>query len=215
MVTMPTLRGVAGITSGRRSGNDPNNGGAAIPPMDASIAMTKNLVIPNTTSSVYLRFDHAFGFESGFDWSAFQDIAYDGGVVEYSIVTGSTLGPWTKTDTFATDNGYNLTIPADSSNPLHGRKVFSGTSTGYQSTRINLNSLRGKTIRLRFRIGSDEYVGDNGWWVDDVRVYSCASKPVDPVAPNKVKNTASSTTGTTTPSSIAGRLMISSRAVQQ
>lgn len=169
-------------------GNDPNNGGAAILPMDASIAMSRNLVIPNTTSPVYLRFDHAFGFESGFDWGTFEDVAYDGGTVEYSIVTGSTLGPWTKTDAFLTDNGYNLTIGADSSNPLHGRKVFSGTSKGYQSTRINLNSLRGKTIRLRFRIGSDEYVGDYGWWVDDVRVYSCVTKPADPVAPSKLKN---------------------------
>src|SRR5207244_561813 len=58
--------------------------------------------------------------------------------------------------------------------PLAGRQVFSGDSHGFVSTRLNLSSLAGQNVRFRFRLASDNSIGYSGWWVDDVRVYTCA-----------------------------------------
>ena len=59
-------------------------------------------------------------------------------------------------------------------NPLGGRKGFGGESKGYSSSRVNLSSLEGKSVRFRFRVGNDSSGADYGWWVDDVRVYTCS-----------------------------------------
>jgi bacillolysin len=146
--------------------------------MDASIARTGNVSVP-TGRSTYLYFDHAYEFESGFFGS------FDGGVVEYSTDDGAT---WQPTDALPTVNGYNATLSNGSGNPLGGRQAFSGVSNGYQSTRIDISSLAGNALRFRFRIGTDSTVGRMGWFVDDVSVYNCVARPVDPVAPNKLRN---------------------------
>jgi hypothetical protein len=47
----------------------------------------------------------------------------------------------------------------------------------------NLSSLAGQDVRFRVRIGTDSEVGDFGWLVDDVRVYTCDSDDTTPRAP--------------------------------
>src|SRR4029079_11461963 len=104
------------------------------------------------------------------------------GVVEYSADGGTTWldavnlpGP--------TVNGYDGPLRTQFQNPLGGRQAFSGPSPGYESTRINLRSLAGSTIRVRFRLGSDNVLGFNGWFIDDVAFYACAA-PSAPAPPN-------------------------------
>ena len=46
-------------------------------------------------------------------------------------------------------------------------------SFGYTSTQIDLTSLAGQSVRFRFRMGTDSTVTDEGWWIDDVRMYQC------------------------------------------
>jgi hypothetical protein len=46
-------------------------------------------------------------------------------------------------------------------------------SNGYISSRVNLSSLAGQNVRFRFRIGTDSSGDDYGWFIDDVRVYTC------------------------------------------
>ena len=41
------------------------------------------------------------------------------------------------------------------------------------ASRISLASLAGRTVQFRFRITTDGVVGDYGWFIDDVRLYSC------------------------------------------
>ena len=48
-------------------------------------------------------------------------------------------------------------------------------SNGYISSRANLSSLAGQNVRFRFRIGTDSAFDDYGWFIDDVRVYTCES----------------------------------------
>lgn len=132
---------------------------------DYSMAMTSSVPIPAATSA-YLRFDHSFGFEDD------AGGAYDGGVLEYSTDAGAT---WVDTGGLGSVNGYTGTISNSFDNPLGGRSAFVRESNGYISSRFNLSSLAGQNVRFRFRIGTDSLIDDYGWFVDDVRIYTCAA----------------------------------------
>jgi Zn-dependent metalloprotease len=122
-----------------------------------------------------LIFDHAFSFDAGFD----------GGVVEYSTDNGAS---WIDAGALM-DAGtlYDNAIIDGSGNPLANRPAFTQFGTfGYQKTRLDLASLAGQTVRVRFRVGTDTIIGGNGWFVDNVRVYTCtiaAGAPVITVPP--------------------------------
>jgi Zn-dependent metalloprotease len=124
---------------------------------DFAIAMTNDVALP-AGSTPFLHFKHGFGFEDGFD----------GGVLEYSTNNG---GSWADAAALFTTNGYNGTV--GTSNPLPQTSVFTAESNGYISTRANLASLAGQNVRFRFRIGTDSSVEDLGWFIDDVRIYTC------------------------------------------
>jgi Zn-dependent metalloprotease len=134
-------------------------------PGDYSIAMTKNVAVP---ANARLHFRHSFDFEADFSQS------YDGGVVEYSTNNGSS---WNDAGPLFSDNGYFTTIDSGSSNPLRGRDVFGYVSQGYYSSRLNLSSLAGQNVRFRFRIGTDSFGDNYGWFIDDLRVYTCSATP--------------------------------------
>jgi Zn-dependent metalloprotease len=131
---------------------------------DGRIFLNKNVAI---ASNSFLRFNHAYGFESNTAGSSF----FDGGVVEYSTNGGSS---WNDAGSLFSHNGYNGTI-ASNSNPLNGRSAFVADSFGYRSSRLNLSSLAGQNVRFRFRVGNDSSVGDYGWFIDDVRLYNCTT----------------------------------------
>lgn len=132
-------------------------------------------VTPPPGSSTYLRFDHAYMFELG------AGGPYDGGVIEYSTNGG---GTWTDAGSLITDNGYDGTLVSGTSNPYGGREAFVQGSPGYLSTRLNLSSLAGMSVLFRFVVASDMSESNTGWFVDDVRVYTCepAGPPSAPVA---------------------------------
>ena len=127
-------------------------------------ARLKPVAIP---ANAYLHFAHAYGFES-------SDAYYDGGVLEYSINNGST---WVDAGSLINVNGYDGVLFTGAGNPLSGRSAFAGDSHGYISTRLNLASLAGKTVTFRWRMGLDEAGYDWGWWVDNVKLYTCNPPP--------------------------------------
>jgi bacillolysin len=133
-----------------------------------SIAQTTDVAIP--AGSVYLRFDHSYAFEDGSN----NGTRYDGGQLQYSTDGGSS---WQDAGPLFTDNGYNGTLYSSAGNPLGGQKAFTAESYGYISSRVDLSSLAGKEVRFRFRIGTDESADDYGWFIDDIRVYSCEEAP--------------------------------------
>ncbi len=153
--------------SGRRSAYAPDRSSVS----DASLVSALPVSVPS--ASTFLRFDHSFAFEFG------GSGAYDGGVVEYSV--DGPVGPWRDAGALPnTVNGYNAMLATASGNPLTGRAAFGRNSPGYQQTRIDLGSLAGAAVWLRFRVGSDEFVGGSGWFVDDVEVYTCGSALTSP-----------------------------------
>jgi bacillolysin len=131
-------------------------------------AMTADVALP-AMSKPFLRFEHAHAFEDS--WLAH----YDGGVVEYSTDGGAS---WNDAGTLFTHNGYNGTIDTCCGNPLAGRPGFVAESYGYYSSRLDLSPLAGQNVRFRFRIGTDAYVDDYGWFIDDVLIYTCTDDNV-------------------------------------
>jgi Zn-dependent metalloprotease len=100
---------------------------------DATMTRNSANVIP---ANAFLHFRHAFDTEEG----------YDGGVVEYQVGAG----PWTAAGPLFDTNGYNGTVGA----PINGG-AFTGFSYGYISSRANLSSLAGQTVRFRLRVVAD------------------------------------------------------------
>jgi len=108
-------------------------------------AMNISVILP---ADAYLHFAHAYGFE---------DPNYDGGVLEYSTNGGTS---WNDAGTLFDYNGYDGTVFSGYGNPLAGRSAFIGDSHGYISSRLNINSLAGQSVRFRWRMGLDSSVYD-------------------------------------------------------
>ena len=135
---------------------------------DAALEMAKSFALP---SRARLQFNHGYAFEV--DWSS----AYDGGVIEFSEDGGVT---WRDAgNLIIAGDRYDPNAPIDSwtGNSLAGRLAFVGSSFGYTASQLDLTSLAGKSVRFRFRVGTDELVGHTGWVVDDVLLYACNSTP--------------------------------------
>jgi hypothetical protein len=112
-------------------------------------------------AGAFLHFAHAYGFEFG---------NFDGGVLEFSVNNAMT---WSDAGALIDTNGYNGTLVSGAGNPLSGRPAFVNDSRGYISSRVNLASLAGQAVRFRWRMGLDVTGYNWGWWLDDVRIYTC------------------------------------------
>ncbi|HEX8105566.1 MAG TPA: M4 family metallopeptidase [Solirubrobacteraceae bacterium] len=130
---------------------------------DSAMAMKTGVVVP---ANSYLRLRHAYQF----DFDDFDD--YDGGVIEYSVSGGA----WQPLDA----PGYSGTISSEWDNPLAGRDAYTYVSAGYVAESIPLTGLGGKTVRFRFRLGTDSAVGAFGWVIDDVGVHTCGADTTAP-----------------------------------
>jgi bacillolysin len=148
---------------------------------DSAIAMTRGIKLP---TGARLRFEHGFQFDAD------AKHRYDGGVVEISVDGGS----WRDARRYFVQAGYNGTITRSTRNPLKGRKAFTGRSRGWGSTRLDLSSLAGRTIRIRFRVGTDRSTGNFGWYIDDVRIYRCLPDRTRPMATITLDDGAATTT---------------------
>jgi YVTN family beta-propeller protein len=135
---------------------------------DSSVSLANGIVLP---ANAYLHFSHAFAFE-GPD--------RDGGVVEYSTNNGST---WNDAAPLFDANGYTGVLASGFGNPLAGRFAFIGLSHGYMSSRLNLSSLAGQTVRFRWRLALDSANFVMGWFVDDIRIYTCAGPKLTQISP--------------------------------
>jgi Zn-dependent metalloprotease len=142
---------------------------------DSHLRLTNSVQLPAGRSS-FLRFDHAYGFEDDGGGT------YDGGVLEISVDGGA----FVDVGSLLTDVPYTGTIAAGFGNPLAGRAAFTGESNGYRASRVTLTSLAGRDVNFRWRIGTDSTNPGTsgptplGWFIDDVRIYTCAAPPPPP-----------------------------------
>ncbi len=165
----------AGVsTSGTRSLHGPNTADA----VEADATLASSIYVPPGTTT-YLWFTHSYAMEADLtDPAAY----FDGGVVEYTTNNGAS---WFDAATLpGTINGYpdGATLSTDGDNPLAGRAAYSATSSGFVETRIDLSSVSGQSVKVRFRTATDGVTGWNGWYVDDVSIHTCGT-PTAPGAP--------------------------------
>ncbi len=151
---------------------------------DPATVSDKRLDTPNitiTTTAAVVRFRNNFDLQD----------TRDGGVLE---VSSPNINSGTFTDithaavggSFVT-GGYTDTISAAFGSPIGGRMAWSGSSGGYISTMANLGpNVAGQTIKLRFRMASDNSVAGVGWRVDTFSVVdgACPS-PTPPPTPTR------------------------------
>jgi Zn-dependent metalloprotease len=130
----------------------------------------------DATGNLNLAFDHFIALED----------TWDGGNIKYRINGGA----WTLLPANAfTANAYNnllTSTTAGNNNPLAGQPAFTGTDAGaltgsWGQSQVNLTSLGlvpGNSIQFRFELGTDGCGGVDGWYIDDLRVFTCANPAV-------------------------------------
>jgi len=100
------------------------------------------------------------------DSSAYPGQAYDGGLIEISVDAGA----WTQ---IFPEEGYTHTVRAGAGGPFPvGTPIFSGTSIDWAQIHFDLSAYPGEEIRVRFRFGSDNNTGGDGWFIDDLLIES-------------------------------------------
>jgi hypothetical protein len=138
-------------------------------------AVSPPIAIPATATGLSLSFWHYYVFEAG----------RDGGVLEFSLDGGSwfdvlALGSGAA---FAS-NGYTDWLSLfPSFNPLAGRRAWSGTTPRSVKVVVNLTDTAkyaGHSLRVRWRLGTDQSTPSTGWYVDDVTVSGISDPPPVP-----------------------------------
>jgi hypothetical protein len=120
-----------------------------------SFLATNPISLPSDGRNLQFVFYHTFEFERG---------TFDGGVIEIS--TGGDfedLGPK------ILRGRYTGKIFDFDSNPLGDRAAWvEGRLGEFQQVVVDLSSYAGKTVTIRFRIGTDSTGKGLGWYIDDV-----------------------------------------------
>ena len=134
---------------------------------NATAVGTNELISPTITlgaGTAQLTFRQNYNLESTFD----------GGVLEIKIGVGAWTDIVTAGGSFAT-GGYNGTLNATYSNPLGGRSAWTGTSSGFITTTVNLPAgASGQTVQFRWRCGTDTSLNGTGWYVDSMAITGSA-----------------------------------------
>lgn len=100
--------------------------------------------------------------------------AWDGGIVEISTDNGAS---WTQ---IAPEGGYPYRIYPNTASPFGAETPCFAATSGWEQETFDLSLYTGGA-RIRFQFGSDGYVTEEGWYIDDIQVTAdLASVPVDP-----------------------------------
>jgi uncharacterized repeat protein (TIGR01451 family) len=100
-----------------------------------------------------------------------ETTCFDAGILEISTNNGSS---WTQLGTpdLLTDP-YDGVVSSQYSNPLADLDAWCGVKDWTHSI-VDVSMYSGDTVQFRYRLGSDSSVGHDGWYLDDVKVQSCA-----------------------------------------
>lgn len=138
----------------------------------------------SSTEDFVFTFKHRHSFEASPEMEGGPDEYWDGGVIEINTGNGT---KWQDISEFV-DPGYGGTLFDQPENSLAPRKAFVSTNSSWPDMdTVTLSfgkMLAGKPIKIRFRIGSDSFVGDYGWDIDDVTVQGVEGKPFPALVPS-------------------------------
>jgi len=116
--------------------------------------------IPIATTDAQLRFRNRYDLE----------LDNDGGVLEIKIGNGSFVDILDAGGSFV-EGGYDGTIRVGFSSPIAGRRAWTGRQTAYVTTTVKLPpAAAGQSVVLRWRLATDQSLGNVGQWIDSVLV---------------------------------------------
>jgi hypothetical protein len=154
---------------------DPNIGTCAPGTTEAGVLHLYSpvITIAKSTTNPTLSFEHWVATEAG----------WDGANLKISVNGGA----WQTVDyTKFIYNSYNAflnTAAQGSDNPLAGQQAFTGTdggsvggSWGRSILDLTTYAPAGSKVQLRFDMGTDCGGGSFGWFLDDVKMYTCKRK---------------------------------------
>jgi hypothetical protein len=164
----------ANATSGRRSWYSTEPDGIT------ASSLTMHPVALPAGRRAYLWFEQWRVLESG----SFPDgtpVNYDGGTVEVADATRGSgprhaeRRPWV--------NGPHDVLSSQFGNPAADRPAFSRDSHGYLASRLSLKRNAGHAVRPQFTMNTDSVNAGLGWYLDDIRIYTCSRGPVPRTTP--------------------------------
>jgi choice-of-anchor B domain-containing protein len=99
---------------------------------------------------------------------------WDGGIAEISTDDGLT---WNQLPgTVLLTDPYHALVAAGAGNPLADKYAWCGSAQPWLDSVVDVDAYAGRTVRFRFRLGTNSTVGTEGWYVDDFRVQSCVAQ---------------------------------------
>jgi hypothetical protein len=132
------------------------------------VGMNKDVTLP---ADAFLHFTHQFNFH----YYPFN--YYDGGIIEYSTNGGTTWTQLPSAGFFQEGIDYGGMISPNQQNPLKGKAAFVASSNnGIGSTRFTLALLAGQNVRFRWVLGTDQLYDEEGWRIDDIKIYTCSAQ---------------------------------------
>lgn len=97
---------------------------------------------------------------------------FDGAVIEISTDNGTT---WTRLEAQIQVSPYKGLVSAAFANPIGGTNAWCGDPQDWTRVVADVTAFAGQTVKFRFRLATDNSVGREGWYIDDVLVQSCNS----------------------------------------
>jgi hypothetical protein len=122
-----------------------------------SYLTTGTIEIPDGLDPVILRFHHFYQIEMD------VDVLYDAGNVQISIDGGSF-------DVIEPIEGYAGSVSDD--HWFRGDEAISGYSKNWEEIRFDLTEYGGSSVKIRWAFGTDRYVSQCGWYIDNIELYS-------------------------------------------
>jgi hypothetical protein len=165
----------ANATSGRRSWYSAE-------PQDTTVSsLTMHPVALPAGRPAYLWFQQWRFLESGTNVDGTR-VNYDAGTVQVADATRGQQPrpaeglPWV--------NGPHDVVTDLYGNPAAGRVGFSRNSNGYLASRARLTRYAGDAVSPQFTMNTDDDSTEQGWYLDDIRVYTCSRAPVPTSTPH-------------------------------
>ncbi len=157
------------IEIGDDNPNGPSNGsGSAFVSTDVATAADKSLITKSFSPSVtsVLSFYHKHDFE-------FDPTPWDGGVLEITFDGGNN---WQDLGGQITQGGYNVTLNGSGgANPLGAVPAWGGLQATYTQVLVDLGPYAGQLVQVRWRMGTDAFVGAGDWEIDDIEITDSGS----------------------------------------
>lgn len=164
-----------------------HDGALSFKAADASFVTDQRLVsppvaVPAGQAPVTLQFWNWQQIEAEVPLAPLTVGCRDGAVLEVSTDGG---GSWQAVTTLLTDP-YDGVVSTGTANPLAGASAWCGDPQDWVNSVADLSTWAGQTVRFRFRLGTNNSVAREGWYVDELKVQGCVANAMPSLSINDV-----------------------------